>query len=1083
MNEKSKTKSKPLVYFLVLVMVLGVFSPYLPGNENNRVYAASETQHFINNHDIDLGPGFDASRQGAYQIEGADEDDMSAVAYCMDYSKEGPAGATYHLSSSKPDQVVSYLTAYGYPNRIFNDDKRHSRVITQIALWMYYDDAAEDHYTGGGFPADTIQEALDFLNEAEAYAADVKAGKKPAFSCGYVYTTTDVTEDGSPRQRILLTEPGKGELVVNKGYAAVPLTASNPNYSLSGAEYTVYGDSSLTEVVGKVTTNASGKSSSLELTPGAYYVKETKPSKGCSLDPKTYTVKVTTGNTASATSSEVPEKGKGKIVKVSAHTPITNGNESYSLKGAVYGVYKTESEAKSATKDAPGNPIVRLTTKEDGTTNEEELYAWDYYVKELEAPTGYALDTSVSKMTVSIGKTTTLKKEDMPQTATVDLLLQKVDAETKLPKAQGSASLKDAEYEVSYYAGQFNSEEAAKAAKVTTKTWIFKTDDEGKIKLDDAHKVSEGDLYKNADGKLCFPVGTVIIKESKAPTGYKKDNATYVHKIPAVKNGTPELEYGNEATSPEEVKRADMMGLKIGDTNMKRLAGVPFLLTSKTTGETHVIITDENGQFATTADWASRDDSTNTNDAAISEDGSIDESKLNDEAGIWFNGYNDPETGAPVKNTHRALPYDTYELKELRCEANKGYDLITFDFTVKKEGVINLGTLTDDQPEVPEIGTEAKDEATDGHIGNASETVTLVDTVYYDGLTKKQEYKLTGTLMDKATGEPIKVDGKPITAEKTFKPKSSEGTVDVEFTFPGSAVSGKTTVVFESLYYEDIEVAVHADIEDEDQTVIYPELKTSAALTKLNTITDKVSYTNLIPGKEYTMTATLIDQGTAKPISGATGTAKFVAKEADGTVDVTIDASKAAGKTVVVFEECKLEGTVVGEHKDRADENQMVAVPEIGTKAALADDNTIIDTVSYTNLETGKTYEMIAHLVDKETGKDITGTETKITLKVGEPSGKVDVAIDVSKLKGKTVVVFEECRLDGVLVAEHKDVKDRHQTVTVPKEHEPAPKAPTPSGSHPQTGDNSKPLLALGLIMASAMSIAMALKRRPGDGE
>jgi LPXTG-motif cell wall-anchored protein len=126
---------------------------------------------------------------------------------------------------------------------------------------------------------------------------------------------------------------------------------------------------------------------------------------------------------------------------------------------------------------------------------------------------------------------------------------------------------------------------------------------------------------------------------------------------------------------------------------------------------------------------------------------------------------------------------------------------------------------------------------------------------------------------------------------------------------------------------------------------------------------------------------------------------------------------------------------------------------------------------------------MIAHLVDKETGKDIAGTETKITLKVGEPSGKVDVAIDVSKLKGKTVVVFEECRLDGVLVAEHKDVKDRHQTVTAPKEHEPTPKTPTPSGSHPQTGDNSKPLLALGLIMASAMSIAMALKRRPGDGE
>ena len=103
-----------------------------------------------------------------------------------------------------------------------------------------------------------------------------------------------------------------------------------------------------------------------------------------------------------------------------------------------------------------------------------------------------------------------------------------------------------------------------------------------------------------------------------------------------------------------------------------------------------------------------------------------------------------------------------------------------------------------------------------------------MDTVEYEGLKKGQEYQLIGTLMDQKTGEPILIDGKPVTAEKTFKAKKSSGTVTVTFTFDGVSLKGKTVVVFEELYQEDLKLAVHADLSDEDQTIHFPEIGTTA---------------------------------------------------------------------------------------------------------------------------------------------------------------------------------------------------------------------------------------------------------------
>ena len=130
--------------------------------------------------------------------------------------------------------------------------------------------------------------------------------------------------------------------------------------------------------------------------------------------------------------------------------------------------------------------------------------------------------------------------------------------------------------------------------------------------------------------------------------------------------------------------------------------------------------------------------------------------------------------------------------------------------------------------------------------------------------------------MDKETGKAVLADGKEITASTTFTPEKSEGSVDVIFTFDASIVAPKTVVAFETLTYKKIQIAVHADIEDKDQTVYIPTIRTSAKdnVTGINhteadkevTITDTVTYKGLEVGREYTVSGTLMNQRTGAKI-------------------------------------------------------------------------------------------------------------------------------------------------------------------------------------------------------------------------
>jgi len=221
---------------------------------------------------------------------------------------------------------------------------------------------------------------------------------------------------------------------------------------------------------------------------------------------------------------------------------------------------------------------------------------------------------------------------------------------------------------------------------------------------------------------------------------------------------------------------------------------------------------------------------------------------------------------------------------------------------------------------------------------------TLEDVVEYKHLVPGKEYTVKGVLMDKATGEPLLIDEKEIRSETTFTPDEPTGEVIVSFEFDARYIKKDTDiVVFESLYSKDKELAVHADIEDEGQTVTVkiPEIGTKASVDGKKeftangdiTIDDVVSYKNLTAGKEYTISGVLMDKSTGKAflVDGKEirSEVTFTPETADGevTVSFTFDGSVITKNTeVVVFETLYRDETEIAVHADIDDKDQTVTI-------------------------------------------------------------------------------------------------------------------------------------------------------------
>ena len=741
-------------------------------------------------------------------------------------------------------------------------------------------------------------------------------------------------------------------------------------------------------------------------------------------------------------------------------------------------VSKTDSESGKAVAgaeytiyDAAGKKAGTITTDKKGEGILKDLPAGDYTVKETKVPAGYFIDGTTYPVKVTPGETAAVGSKDQPVYGRISI--QKSDKETGKSDSQASdKGFAGAEYTV--YAAEKNRDyEKDQEAAVLT--------------LNEDGKAVSGDLIH----------GKYYVKETKAPAGYLLDG----NKYPVTVSDTAKEIKVYPVESADQVIRGDIELIKAEDGTLDRMANVKFSITNKLTGESHVFITDENGYYSTAAEWNKHTQNTNKGESP--------------EDGIWFGG-SEPDDGKG------ALPYGVYTIEELRCEANAGHKLVKFDVSIKRDNyTVNLGTVTNDLEKQIEIGTTAKDGQTGTNGGIPAKQVTIIDTVSYYNLIPGKEYTIKGTLMDQETKKELQVNGKTVTAEKTFTVEKADGSVDITFTFDGSALAGKKVVVFEKLLQEGREVAAHEDIRDEGQTITYQGIRIGTKAkdkdtdgsqgipVKDVTIVDTVTYENLIPGKEYTVKGTLMDQETKKElkVNGRTVTAEktFTAEKADGKVELafTFDGSALGGKKIVVFEKLLQEGREVAAHEDISDEGQTVTYREIkigttakdkatGKKEAAADKNmTIVDTVTYKNLIPGKEYTVKGTLMDKETkkellvnGKAVTAEKT-FTVEKADGSVELTFTFDGSARGGKEIVVFEKLYFAGRQAAAHEDIEDKDQTVKITKPAQKVAEQPqktdTTATAPVKTGDTTSviPYAAAGAAaLAGVIGVLVWKKKR-----
>ena len=779
-------------------------------------------------------------------------------------------------------------------------------------------------------------------------------------------------------------------------------------------------------------------------------------------------------------------KGYLTLHKDSSNKTLTDANDCYSLAGAEYGVY-TDSNCS--------NKVATLTTNASGNANTVSLNPGRYYVKETKAPKGYFTDSQVYTADVSGANRESspvkLSVSDNPANDPMAMLLGKYDGQKTYNGAgnlpQGSATLAGAEFTVDYYATlDYKSYDDLKNADVKpTRSWTFKTNENGiaNFKADDF--VSGDTFYYNSNNDPCIPRGTVVIRETKAPAGYVKSDDVSFQKIQENPT-TGAVRTYNVPKVAEQVYRSDIEFTKKADNGSAHLAGVPFKVTSLTTGESHIAVTDENGYFSSASSWNAHDSNTNANDWALTASGTIDSTKLDANAGFWFgnnsvldgNGTTATSDAVKADNKLGALPFDTYSVEELRCSANEGYALINTTVTVTRDAkTIDLGTFDDPEPEIHTTAYDASD--SDHYVGVG--TVKISDKVEYSHLVAGKTYTVIGELHDAATGDAVTVNGQAITAEKTFTAEDSAGSVTLDYTFDSYDLKGKTLVVYETLTDANgAKLAEHRDKSDVSQqvTVLTPKLSTSAVDDADNdksvtaegdvTVTDYVRYTGLTAGQTYTLSGTLMDKSTKKAFVDADGTpvtatAGFTADAESGIATATFTFNASGIKTgtkLVAFETISTNGIEIAVHKDINDIDQTVTVkaPVIGTTAVDAADGdktvtgeenvAVRDTVHYNNVTPGKTYKVTGTLYEKVLDKNGKVTKKVFKDKDGTPVtaeanftaedsyGNVDVTFyfDGSSLKeGTSLVAFESLSHNDKEIASHADVNDSGQTVIITK--------------------------------------------------
>ena len=756
-----------------------------------------------------------------------------------------------------------------------------------------------------------------------------------------------------------------GNATLKKTSSNASITDGNGLYSITGATYGVYSDKDCTKQLATLTTDNSGNTDTVEVKAGTVYIKELSAPAGYKVDNTVYSLNVEAGKTATLNVSDTPKVTDTliELFKIDMETQKDAPQGDASLEGAEFtwkfyaGHYtadnfpseptKTWVTKTIAEKDSDGTIHYVSRLSDEYKVSGDSFYTQDgknvlplgtLTVEETKAPNGYLLDGAYMQADGSEEQIKGMYLTQITEDGDLAVLsgsnqfsvsdkvirggvkIQKRDLETSDTKGQGSATLKDAEFEII----SLNDNAVLVEGKLYNKNEVVKT-----ILTD-----IEGVASTSAD---LLPYGKYRIEESKAPEGYLTDGAKPIE-FEITEDGKIVDLTGADTSIYNQVKRGDLEGVKIGAGTHQRLAGVPFRITSKTTGESHIIVTDDNGQFSTSSDWASHKH--NTNAGKTSEDG------------IWF-GTSEPD------DSKGALIYDTYIIEELRCEGNKGFELIPpFEIVVSRNNVtVDLGTLTDEYEKEISIHTTATGKDDEKSIV-AGKEVTIIDTVTLDGLEKGTKYQLKGWQMLKEENAELLIDGQRVENDYTFTADSEEMKIEIEYTFNASSLGGQNLVTFEELYDlsnedEPVKVAEHKDIDDEGQTVLITKRIISIHTTATSedgkkeieagkdvTIIDTVTLDGLEIGTKYQLVGwqMIKDENAELIINGerVENDYTFTADSESMEVQIafTFDASELGGKELVTFEELydlsnPDEPTKVTEHKDIEDDGQTVTITEV----------------------------------------------------------------------------------------------------------------------------------------------------------
>ena len=438
----------------------------------------------------------------------------------------------------------------------------------------------------------------------------------------------------------------------------------------------------------------------------------------------------------------------------------------YSVSGLSGAVFETYADEDITTPDGTvrykkDTFVDTITTDKKGTATSKQLYLGKYRVVEKTAPNGFVLNRTVNHIALTYAG----QNEKVTNTSTSftnDRQKVVIDL-TKILEQDEKFSIGNNDEILNVSFGLY-ADEDLKAANGTV------------IPKNGLLEIITCDEKGKAQFTTDIPIGSYYVKEISTDNHYILSDKKYpvVFEYAGQDTATVHISVNDGEPIENEIIYGTIQGLKIDRETGENITGALF------------------GLFSIT-------------ETKFTEETAILTSKSNEE-GIF---------------TFENVPYGEYIVSELKPA--EGYLPNEENYTVTISENKEIIEITVENDKIPELGTTATID--DKKKFTANGDITIDDVVSYKHLTAGKEYTIKGILMDKSTGKQFLVDGKEVCSEVTFTPETADGEVTVSFTFDGSVITKETEiVVFETLYREGTEIAVHADIEDENQTVtIHPQ--------------------------------------------------------------------------------------------------------------------------------------------------------------------------------------------------------------------------------------------------------------------